>query len=165
LSAFYKHKQMKDGHLNKCKTCTKSDVGKHYSDQTKDHAWIEKERARNREKYHRLNYREKHKPTPEAKAAQIRRHKEKYPEKVAAKNKSNHLRPNIAGNHLHHWSYNTSHFKDVIELSMADHYTLHRFLDYDQESKMYKTKEGELLDTREKHERYAEDVFRKHRNT
>lgn len=32
LTEYYKHKEMGDGHLNKCKQCTKSDVSKHRND-------------------------------------------------------------------------------------------------------------------------------------
>lgn len=32
LSEFYKHKQMKDGHVNKCKECNKNDVSRHRSE-------------------------------------------------------------------------------------------------------------------------------------
>lgn len=44
LTEFYKHKQMADGHLNKCKQCTKSDAWHHRADN------LEKIRAYDRER-------------------------------------------------------------------------------------------------------------------
>ena len=75
---------------------------------------------------------------------------DKYPEKYLARNKSQRL-PCKKGNHLHHWSYNEEHYKDVIELSVSDHALLHRNMIYDQERMMYRNINGILLDTKGSH--------------
>jgi hypothetical protein len=58
LDQFYKHPQMGDGHLNKCKECNKKDVRENYEIKASDPLWMEKERERGREKYQRLEYKD-----------------------------------------------------------------------------------------------------------
>ena len=71
LTEFYKHKAMGDGHLGKCKTCTKSDVMIHRNNN------IEKIRAYDRARGNR------HRP------GYIQEYNEKYPAKYKAKNMVN----------------------------------------------------------------------------
>jgi hypothetical protein len=158
LSEYYKHKKMSDGHLNKCKSCSKKDAKDRQSFLYKNTDWVEKERKRNRDKYYRLGYKDRNKPTPAAKKQIIDRYNKKYPEKIKAKNLSQHLKPKVKGNHLHHWSYNIDHAKDVIELSIKNHNKIHRYLKYDKETFMYKTLDGKLLDTKEKHLCYISNI-------
>lgn len=147
---------MGDGHLNKCKDCTKADSKKRLDEKLKDPGFANLEQQRHRDKYHRLNYRDKHRPTPDAKKLICKKYKERYPEKVKAKSK---LGKSPLGFHFHHWSYKKEHQTDVISVKHADHYTIHRFLVYDQEKMCYKTKSGVLLDTREKHIEHIRNVF------
>lgn len=65
LSEYYVHKQMGDGHLGKCKDCTKRDVAKRVAEKTKDHEWVTKELERSRIKARRYRAEGKH-PSPEA---------------------------------------------------------------------------------------------------
>jgi hypothetical protein len=137
--------------LSTCKECikTKSKLQRDLLISTPE--GIEKERARHRDKYHRLGYKDVYKPSSERKAEIIKNYKGKYPEKYKAKCASQDLKKTYSENELHHWSYNQDHWKDCIELSVSDHNTIHRFLVYDKESFYYKDLDGNLLDTKEKH--------------
>lgn len=147
------------GVQKECKECTKKRVKAREEKLRQNPEWVEKEKERAREKYHRLNYKEKHKPTPEQKKEIIERYKSRYPEKYKAKNISQCIIPKIKGNALHHWNYNIEFAKDVIELSPSDHAKIHRFIKYDQKTFMYKDLNGNLLDTREKHEELINKIL------
>jgi hypothetical protein len=148
---------MGDGHLNKCKTCTKLDSKKHFDLKIQDPAFRESEKKRGRDKYHRLY----HGMYPTSKETR-KRYFEKFPEI----RKAHVVMGNIVKNrvkefedeHLHHWSYSQEHWRDVIPIREKDHYKLHSFMKYDQTTKKFISFDGEVLDTKEKHIRFIERI-------
>lgn len=151
------HKDISSGfYFHNCKVCRNKEK---YNLLMCNSENYEKEKERHRDKYHRLDYKQKHKPTPEKKKEAMDKYKEKYPEKTKAKILSQRL-PCEKGNHLHHWSYNIKDAKDCIELSPKEHSLIHRFIDYDQSTFMYKDLKGNLLDTKEKHLSYISNVLK-----
>ena len=147
LTEFYKHAQMADGHLNKCIVCAKNDSQKRFIEKINDPEFIESERTRGREKYHRYKY----KSVTSQKTRE--RWENRFPEKTKASRDAQNIKvPD--GFQKHHWSYCKEHRKDIVPLSVKDHKKAHRFLIYDQERMMYRTTDGILLDTKENHTEY-----------
>lgn len=149
------------GVQGECKDCTKLRVKKRELKKRLDPEWVEKERKRSRDKYHRLNYKDKHKSSERVnRTKSLAKHKKKFPEKYKAIIASQRVKV-PSGFERHHWSYKHSDSKDIIPLSIRDHNQLHRFLQYDSDKFLYRTKAkvgdfimDELLDTKEQHINY-----------
>lgn len=71
LTEFYKHPAMSDGHLNKCKTCTKKDVANNIQDRREYYAAYDKARAKTPERvaWRRQKLREQRAKNPLANSA------------------------------------------------------------------------------------------------
>jgi len=143
LDEFYKHPQMGDGHLNKCKECTKNDVRQDYERKSKDVEWFKRERERGREKYHRLNYKDAER-TIRRKSLFWMTNEYKGLRKWASKKIIL-----TETDELHHWNYNK--IKDFFVLSKRAHKLIHKYMQVNEETGLYITKNGVVLDTKTKH--------------
>jgi hypothetical protein len=133
---------MADGHVNKCKICNKIDVKKDYYRKSIDFNFIENERIRCKEKYHRLNYKERQKVW-----------NEKRPHTKSNIYKGLNKKHKIPkGFEIHHWNYLDVFLEDFFILPINQHRKSHTFLN--KINHIFEGLNGELLDTREKHFNY-----------
>lgn len=156
LTDFYVHKQMKDGHLNKCKNCTKNDVRGNTIENSKNPEYKENERKRGRMKYKRLYQGITKRKNPIYNIRYI----EKYPEKNTIRYISKNIKNPDKTLQKHHWSYNIEDALNVIWLTAKQHKKAHRFIIYDQERKMYRRYDNNLLlDSFELHNQFIIDCI------
>lgn len=129
------------GSQGECKDCTKKRVKARADILSLNPDWIKKERQRGREKYRRLNYRERSKELNKNKF---------WKQSAIYKNLSRDFKT-PKGFELHHWNYNKEFLKDVILLKTKEHRRAHTFLKLDNDLLIFKNEYGVLFDTREKH--------------
>lgn len=154
---FPNSKRYKDGKLNECKSCYLLYCNAKYKRLAESSNWLVLRNKGCRRRYSEFgNY--GYELCKEKKMVIKERSRAKYPEKEKARIKTRNAKAEVKGNQLHHWSYNEEHYKDTIELTRAEHYKLHRFLEYDQSYMMYRTLEGVLLNTKESHLDYFNSI-------
>lgn len=147
ISEFYVHKMMGDGHLGKCKECAKNDVRLKYIDDIQSESYLEKERARGREKYKRLNYKERTQYT------------KPYSNGIT-KGSAQHFKKlgfELTGKEIHHWNYTLKHC--VFIISRRAHKLIHKNIEYNTDRNCFVTSDGIFLDTKEKHYKYIKSTF------
>ena len=114
-----------------------------------------KERKRGRSKYRRLYLN-----SGKSKPLVNKKYFEKYPEKKEIHQMALKLTKPFEFAEAHHWSYNKEHARDVIWLIKKEHMKAHRFIVYDQERKMYRRYDNNLLlDNKESHELFIKNCI------
>lgn len=140
---------MGDEHLNKCKNCTKKDAHNRWIEKSKDPEWVEKERARGREKFQRLMY------------------KEKYNQKSlhnflpnSYRNIERKLRQHgfvKKGFEFHHWNYNI--LNSVFRVSRKAHKCIHRHMTFNRKDLYCYTEDGTKLTNEEQAKEYFDSIL------